>query len=232
MPDLSPGPSPFEDWCRTPDGRSARVDPAAPLRGVELDGPSGHDRLLGLQFDGGEAPPVTDRWVRGQDLTVVCEPADGRLLRATLMWRRRVEPGGIDAWEAIVSAQTARLDCDATLSVVSELRASQLLVTGVASSWTTSAGGKPLESGITAVLARRPATSVLIAVHPVDLRRIDAELSDSTARIDCRLFAAALEKGVLLRSRVLAAIGPRTGDDAWAAAAVAAFAASPAPLTT
>jgi len=91
MPDLSPGPSPFEDWCRAPDGRSARVDPAAPLRGVELDGPSGHDRLLGLQFDGGEAPPVTDRWVRGRDLTVVCEPADGRLLRA-----RRV--GGRTSW--------------------------------------------------------------------------------------------------------------------------------------
>ncbi|MFM7412364.1 MAG: hypothetical protein ACKO6E_04050 [Planctomycetota bacterium] len=73
---------------------------------------------------------------------------------------------------------------------------------------------------------------MLVAVHPVDLRRIDAEIRDSVARIECRLFASAVEKGVLLRSRVLAAIGPRSGDEAWAAALLAAFAESPAPLTT
>ncbi|MFM7184923.1 MAG: hypothetical protein ACKO4Z_09160 [Planctomycetota bacterium] len=232
MPDPTTSPSPFAGWGRVPDGRAARIDATAPLRGIQLDGPGGRDRLLALDLGERGSAPVVDHWVRGPDLTVVCEPRDGRLLRATVMWRRSTPTGGIDAWEAIVSAQTALLDCDATLSVVSDVEVGELLVADAAFSWTYSAGGRPLPAGVTATLARRPATSVLVAVHPVDLRRIDAEIRDSVARIECRLFASAVEKGVLLRSRVLAAIGPRSGDEAWAAALLAAFAESPAPLTT
>lgn len=231
MPEPSDTPWPAEGWCRMAGGRSARIDPATPLRGIEVQSQSDHDVLLGLDLAARSPSPITDRWVRGRDLTVVCEPGDGRLLRATVTWRRWADHGGVDAWEAIVSAQTSLLDSDATLSVVSRLDAGELLTSGVPAAWTGSGGGV-LPPGVIAALARRSATSVLIAVHPVDLRSIDVAIRDSVARIDCRLFASSVEKGVLLRSRVLAAIGPRAGDEAWAADRLAAFVASPAPLTT
>lgn len=84
----------------------------------------------------------------------------------------------------------------------------------------------------TAALVRRPTTSMLVAVHPADLRQVDVAIRDSVARIRCILFASAIEKGVLLRGRVLAAVGPRILDEAWAGRLLAAFAASPPPLTT
>ena len=46
------------------------------------------------------------------------------------------------------------------------------------------------------------------------------------------LFASAIEKGVLLRGRVLAAVGPHDLDEGWASSLLAAFVASPPPLTT
>ena len=46
------------------------------------------------------------------------------------------------------------------------------------------------------------------------------------------LLAAPLEKGVLLRSRVVAAIGPERNDEAWADRVLQTFAASPPPLAT
>lgn len=231
MPEPSDTPWSPEGRSRTGSGRSVRIDPATPLRGIVVANQGHHDLLLGLEL-AGAASPITDRWLRGRDLTVTCEPADGRLLRATVTWRQREESGGIDAWEAIVSAQTSSLDSDATLSVVSDVQIGELLARGTATHWTRSGGGRPMGPDVTAVLARRPATSVLLGVHPIDLRRIDVEVRDSVARIDVRLFAAAVEKGVLLRSRVVAAIGPRDGDEAWAASLLAAFAASTAPLTT
>jgi hypothetical protein len=50
--------------------------------------------------------------------------------------------------------------------------------------------------------------------------------------VECWLFSTALEKGVLLRSRVLAAIGPAADATLWAADLAASFAASPPMLTT
>jgi len=217
-------------WCNALGGRTARIDPMAPLRGIEVQGRSHHDRLLGIDL-AVPGPSIADWWVRGRDMTVVCEPRDGRLLKATTTWRHWPGLPGIDAWEAIVSAQTSRLDSDATISVVSHVAVEHLLTSVGTAEWVRSAGGT-LHPEVVATLARRPETSVLITVHPIDLRRIDLEVRDSVARIDCRLFASTVEKGVLLRSRVLGAIGPRTGDEGWAAELLATFAASAPPLTT
>lgn len=231
MSDTPLTPWPDSGWFSTPAGRSARLEPAAPLLGLDVSHSGHRDRLLAVDLGATVASaPVVDRWCRGRDLTVVAEPDDRRLLRATVTWRYRPDRGGIDAWESVVSAQTSLLDSDATLSVVSECDAAEVVVGG-ADGWTRTSGGS-LPATVTAALVRRPTTSVLVAVHPADLRTIDVAIRDSVARIACVLFASAIEKGVLLRSRVLAAVGPRTGDDTWAATLLAAFAASPPPLTT
>jgi len=231
MPDATDTPWPDTGSFTTPAGRTIRLDPAAPLRGLEAFHSGHHDRLLAVDLGvHATAVPVVDRWRRGRDLTVVVEPDDRRLLRATITWRCGAEARGIDAWEAVVSAQTSLLDSDATLAVVSECGAAEVQVGGEAG-WTRTAGGR-LPGGATAMLARRPTTTVLVAVHPADLRHVDVEIRDSVAHIRCLLFASAIEKGVLLRGRVLAAVGPRSGDEAWASQLLAAFAASPPPLST
>ena len=51
------------------------------------------------------------------------------------------------------------------------------------------------------------------------------------AVVECWIFSSAIEKGVLLRSRVLAAIGPTTGDLEWASGLATAFSASEPMLT-
>jgi len=231
MPDATTTPWPDDGWFSTPGGRSVRLDAATPLHGLDVRHSGHHDKLLAVDLGAGAAAtPVADRWCRGGDLTIVAEPNDARLLRTSVMWRYRPEAGGVDAWESVVSAQTSLLDSDATLSVVSECDAAEI-VAGGAAGWTRTTGGT-LPATATAVLVRRPTTSVLIAVHPADLRRIDVSIRDSVARINCVLFASAIEKGVLLRGRVLAAVGPHDLDEGWASSLLAAFVASPPPLTT
>jgi hypothetical protein len=72
----------------------------------------------------------------------------------------------------------------------------------------------------------------LVLAHPAEQQRVEAVSAADTCRVTCALFSLPVEKGVLLRSRVLAAIGPVTGDTAWAAAVAASFAASPPVLST
>lgn len=208
------------------DGRG-RLDLAAPGAGVTT---AGGDRLLGLDL---RSPPaairLADHWARGDDVVGVYEPADPRRLRATAMWRSL--PTG-NAWELVVSAQTALVESDSSLAVTCELgegpmawgRGSEAGVT-----WSHQAGDA-IPADATCVLVRRGGDAVLVAVHPADVRRLRAARDAGRLRITCWLFTAAIEKGVLLRSRVLAAIGP-AADTAWADALVQGLAASPPPLS-
>lgn len=62
--------------------------------------------------------------------------------------------------------------------------------------------------------------------------RMRIEQTGESLAVVCRLFASPLEKGVLLRGRVLAAIGPAETKPSWAVAALAAFQQEPPPLNT
>jgi hypothetical protein len=87
----------------------------------------------------------------------------------------------------------------------------------------------------TCVLMRRDGpsgTSVLVATHPGDARRMTVRRDGKRVVVECWLFSTALEKGVLLRSRVLAAVGPTADATRWAGNLAAKFAASPPMLTT
>ncbi|MFM7206504.1 MAG: hypothetical protein ACKO4T_07550 [Planctomycetaceae bacterium] len=209
--------------------RGVRLDLAAAERGLSLESADASgDAVLGIDLCG-----LTDQWARGSDVVAVYEPADQRRLRATAMWRCGASVGEVVAWEVIVSAQTASLETQAVVAVRSVVTADEVR-------WSTAAGdrwhavahdGRPPSEAL-AFIARRSASSWLIAVHPADAREITLSRAGGAAHMDCRLFASPLEKGVLLRSRVLAAIGPATDDEAWAARLLEAFAASPPPLTT
>lgn len=200
--------------------RDASIDLDQPSAGISItrQATADADHLLGIDLRSGAR--LTEGWARGADVTAVYETTDARRLRATAMWRLESAapalPRGIAIWELVISAQTSLLESDSSLAVVSHVAATDLVPVG--------AGG---------VLARRgDGTSALILVHPDDLKKVSSEHRAGRGTISCWLFSSAVEKGVLLRSRVLAAIGPAEGDTRWAAAVAETFAASPPMLTT
>ena len=208
------------------DGRG-RLDHATPAAGLAL---AGDDRVLGLDL---RTPPAAERlvdhWARGDDLVAVYEPADPRRLRATAMWRSLAAER---AWELVVAAQTALVESDSSLAVTCDLAGSRIAwgqgtETGV--TWNPiGETGLPVEANC--LLVHRGAEAVLVAVHPADVRRILVVTEAGRVRVTCWLFTAAIEKGVLLKSRVLAAVGP-AADTVWADALVVGLAASPPPLS-
>lgn len=237
-PAVSPAPTvPASAWSLIdgiasqplPEGdvRLELAEPSAGLRIRRADGRA--DCLLGVDLS-----DLADHWARGRDVAAVYEPTDPRRLRSTVMWRTHPRDGGVTAWEVIASAQTSLLETDVTVAVHSEIEADELVwsTADLPPRWRPLAAGHPLPKDGSAVLARRAGSTCLVAVHPADARQVDVTSGGGRCVIDCRLFGSALEKGVLLRSRVLAALGPSHDDEAWANRLLAAFAASPPPLAT
>jgi len=218
----------------------ATLDLDSPSLGICLAGRAAGEpaMLLGLALGG--APHLVDHWIRGGDVTAVYESNDTRQLRTLAMWRLQPASAGRQAWVLVLSAQTALLETMADVSVVSRVHGDLVL---------HAAGGegrRDFVAGATggttaALLVRLPAEdvsrrdgqrSLLLAVHPEDRGELTASASAGLFDIGCRLFPTPLEKGVLLRSRMLAAVGPTADDTTWAAEIVEEFAASPPLLST
>lgn len=211
----------------------ATLDLATVAAGLAIGAAAGGDRLLGLDLRvGGDRPcrPV-DHWLRGDDAVAVYEPADPRRLRATAVWHAVGERG----WEVVVSAQTALVESDSSMAVTCDLAAGRVTwgrghEAGVA--WLAAGDPAVPPPEATCLIVRRAADAVLVAVHPADAKRFVVRRDGDRLHVACWLFSAAIEKGVLLRSRVLAALGPAEAADAWAERLVAAQAAAPPPLST
>lgn len=213
------------------------LDLADPRAGLRPTGQAPHLRLLGVDLRTPCRP--VEQWIRGADLIAVYEPVDPRRLRATALWRPCPAATGITAWELVLSAQTALVQSDSAVAVVSEVAAADAIWGEPLASgwrWTGDEPGKPRPAAATCVLVRgapdaRPRTSLLVAVHPEDVRQIEIDRESGLYRIRCWLFSTAIEKGQLFRSRVLAAVGPAADDEAWAGRLASDFAAAPPPLT-
>lgn len=208
----------------------ATVDLTAPAAGLALAATD--DRLLGLGLGIGDRIAPADQWQRADDMVAVYDVDDGRRLRATALWRWL--PGPPAAWELVVSAQTSLLESDPRMAVQCDLAAGTITwgrrgENGII--WTPLGPEEECPSEAECILVERPADTVIIAAHPGDLRRFDLVRLDGRLRVACRLFATTLEKGVLLRSRVRAAIGPAAARGE-AAAIMAGLAAAPLPLTS
>ena len=207
-----------------------------PRRGITLTtaGNGSATHLLGLDLR--SDCRLADHWLRGDDVTAIYESNDARHLRTTAMWRRHPSVGAARAWELVASAQTSLLQSDSVLAIVSESDATGIL-------WGTCHDGavhwhSTPSPEATCVLVQgggatgAAAMSVLVAAHPGDARRMTIRRDGQRIVVECWLFSTALEKGVLLRSRVLAAVGPAADAAHWAGDLVATFAASPPMLTT
>jgi hypothetical protein len=214
--------------------RSAKLDLERPATGISVPGTTGDDHLLGLDLQGRSVDTVTlvDHWLRGDDMVAVYRPSDPRRLEATALWRRL--SGKQFAWELVLSAQTALVESDGSLAVTCDVASGDIKVGRLADGtlqWQPFDSATAFPSDATNLLVHRTHDAVLIAVHPSDGRRIIVSLNGDRTHVACWLFSAAIEKGVLHRGRVLAAIGSKDST-AWATALISELAEAPPPLTT
>jgi hypothetical protein len=196
---------------------------------------------------------LADHWLRDADVTAAYESTDARRLRVTAMWRLQAADAGVRAWELILSAQTAVLQSDPRLSVVSRVSfpaaagdASDCVwgtcgVTGA--SWSDS---PTAQATAVLVLPTSPATggapearstrgdheALVVVGHPGEVERLAVRRDGGDLVVEARLFGGDLEKGVLLRGRMLAAIGPAADAREWAGRLARALAAAAPMLST
>jgi len=230
--------------------RDPRLDVAAnldlddPTRGVRPHGDEAADTLLGVELRG--PFHLADHWIRAGDAAAIYESADERRLRVTAMWRLHAGGGRVRAWELILSAQTALLHSDPRLVVVSRVagggrggaaRCAWGHCEGDGVVWRDEAS--PQAAAVLVVPGDDDARggaggaeSVVVVGHPGEVERLAVRHDAGDVVVEAWLFAGDLEKGVLLRGRVLAAIGPAATARTWAGDLALAFAGTAPMLST
>jgi hypothetical protein len=197
-----------------------------------------------------------DVFVRGCDLVATYAESPPRHVRAQIYWRQ-LSPAEfapteashvIGAFDLILSVNTSVLDDDPHSVVRSSIpSAGEILnvrcseenlyrLAPVAELCRTvpdpSLFGGP--TGCYLVRIVGASRSYVEMVHPADYQHSGATISESGspgAKLSHSLFAQRLEKGVILRARVRAAMVEREGDETIALAAFQHFSASEPPLT-
>lgn len=204
--------------------------------GVELSAPTS------------DVPAGADGYVRGGDLVVTYADRPAAEMRAQLYWRAAAHEraGAIAAIELVASVQTSLLDSFPQLAVRTRLVASEAFQLTDAARPSFAAIVPPDDD---ATLDDSPATpqcylfrlpgrqySYAEMVHPAVGRPSlwDGWLHGTDYRMQLRheLFAQPLEKGVILRSRVLGVLLDRRDDKAAAADHWTSFLQEALPLAT
>ena len=240
---------------------SARFDwrrPAMGLTGLQADGRAvAGDGLLQVELADVTEPnaAAVECYERGGDLVVTYGELPSRPLRAQLYLRSgsHALAGASAAIELVASVQTSLLDSNSQLAVRSRLAAAavwRLTAAGPSSSADVAWQRVALQpgqswaidgqSGAGSFLLRLPGEfSYAEFVHPLDFHQTTLTMQDPPGgsgwpqvQLRHELFARRLEKGVILRARVLGVLLPRAGDLAAALEHYQAFAASEPPLTT
>ncbi len=235
---------------------SGRVVPRDPNRGIDqlcIDGqPVAGAQLLRVDLaaiDPADPSPV-EVVSRGDDLAVTYADRPAKQMRAQVYWRADGPlPRTAAKFELLVSVQTGLLDSCPRTCTRSHLPANQVL------RWTQSSDGfaplklatvhrQPLAESRqpTGYLFRVAGTEFSYAemVHPSDARETtvathrigDAPGGELAAEVGHELFADHLEKGVILRARVLGVVVDRADDEATAIEHFARFLSAKLPLTT
>ncbi len=231
---------------------SAAVDLSLPAHGVHqlaIDGKSLSEvqlpevQLLGVDLTladrtGAQAAP--DRFLRGGDLAVTYPDQPQTAARTEIYWRAASDTRAIASLQLLVSVQTNLLDSLPMLVARSRLAAVSVLRLEDAARGTFVgvAPGDRDDRSATAggYLLRLPGTKLSYAqlVHPADSKatHISQANDASPCELSHALFAEHLEKGVILRARVLGVLLERAGDEDAAAQHFADFLAADLPLTT
>jgi hypothetical protein len=234
---------------------SGLVDPRQPHRGlhdVKVDSSWLREaEMLGVTLAPRGATPTSpaDCYVRVGDLVASYADVPQAEMRTEVYWRSDAHPAqpALGLVELMISVQTNLLDCRPQLATRSQLLALEVLeLVNAARSEFTPVPTLPLgqqyrlpDDRPRCLLLRLAGTDLSYAemVHPADpgqseIRRIaDEKTAAGHYELRHHLFAAGLEKGVILRARVLGVLLQRAGDQAAATQHFQAFAAAVPPLT-
>jgi hypothetical protein len=229
---------------------SGRIDawrPQAGLNGVTLAGSPAIDVLRVYRADGvGEKSwplPIAESYVRGTDLVASYQPAGDWPFSPQLYWRAnslQAVRGVLSSISLLVSVQTHLLDTIPQIGVASTLPCDEfLLVTSDGKARARSERidpSQPLRSSgrDCCVVARfRDVPLSYVEIMPAgDFQAVRASSGANGSTLEWRLFAEFLEKGVIRRARLHAAMLPRENDLDIAAACCAAIDKLELPLTT
>jgi hypothetical protein len=219
------------------DGFWISVDVAEPNKGLSIarSAESLVDAEQILCVELGNCDPLdaarVDAFVRGRDLVVTYAERPPRHVRAQVYWRNispeEFAPGLQQniavAFDLILSVNTSLLDEDPQSMVRSSVASASEIVNvrTAPGCFIIRTGGEGLQSYVE-------------MVHPADYQESRAFIDDSApprAQLAHKLFAQRLEKGVILRARVRAALVDGPSDEVVALAAFQHFAAAEPPLT-
>lgn len=218
---------------------TAIVDPLQPARGlhdIHIDGiPTSPARVLQVELPPAEQPGI-DAFVRAGDLAITYAERPAPAMRTQVYWRAgsHAQQDAIAAIELLVSVQTSLLDSCPRLVARSELFVDEVLCLD-----DTGRGQSAIPANEPCGYLFRPAGqefSYAEMIHPADAHgtRLESQAVDGGQRVELshQLFAERLEKGVILRARVLGLWVDRAGDQDAAAKHFQAFLAAKLPLTT
>ncbi len=227
------------------------LDPAAGISEIHVDGrPLSSFALLAVELPRVEAQQAAlsvEYYVRGGDLVATYADRPEPQMRTQIYWRAATHDlqQAVAAVELVASVQTNLLDSCPKLSTRSRMDASEVFQL------------TDPERGTFAPLEPRPARaetrgqadlgscylfrladgnfSYVEIVHPAEAQHSNWDATNShgtSCELRHRLFAERLEKGVILRARVLGVLLDRAGDQAAAARHYASFLSAALPLTT
>jgi hypothetical protein len=180
-----------------------------------------------------------DFYIRGGDLIATYFNRPARAMRTQIYWRTATHrsAGAIAALELVVSVQTNLLDSCPRITARSAIPASEVLQLADPDRGTFgSANSRQLSAPCYLFRLANGKYSYVQIVHPGDAQQSDlqsqAEGGAGCVELRHELFSPKLEKGVILRARVLGLLVDRAGDEAAAAGHYAAFLSQDLPLTT
>ncbi len=187
--------------------------------------------------------PLAEAYVRGDDLVASYQPINGWPFAPQLYWRANALEsldGVLASVSLLVSVQTHLLDTCPQIGIASRLSYGELLL--VATDDMDRPRAEPVDNSrtlsptgeICCVLMRFDGwpVSYVEIVQPDDFREAVLTQNDNGVAVEWHLFADFLEKGVIRRARVHAALLTRENDLELAAACCAAAQQLELPLTT
>jgi hypothetical protein len=228
------------------------LDPAKGLHGLLADRQVlSHGQLLQIDLPFLNLPCTSssvDCYVRGGDLVATYPEETQTAVRAQIYWRAASHPiaNALAAIEVVASVQTSLLDSCPTITTRSEVVASEAFqLVSLERGAFADLIAKPDRSEVSGssdfpqcYLFRLPSSKYSYAemVHPVDAHDSNwdgwLQGTDFRLQLSHRLFRERLEKGVILRARVLGVLLDRDGDQDATARHYAAFLNEELPLTT
>jgi hypothetical protein len=226
------------------------IDAARPdtgLHGIALESSLTIDVLRVYRADGaGDRSwplPIAESYVRGSDLVACYQPVPDWPFSPQLYWRANslyAVRGVLSSVSLLVSVQTHLLDTVPQIGVASTLPCDEfLLVTSDAKARPRAERMDPSQSlhspsGDCCVVARfREQPLSYVEIMPAgDFQAVGLSSGANGSTLEWRLFAEFLEKGVIRRARLHAAVVPRENDIELTAACCTAIDKLELPLTT